>query len=79
VLIVGTEQLRAIACWHMRSHACVHMWQLEEARRRDEEEKAKREREVHLPSPHATCIPSFKWGLHCSESQFCTSCCINQY
>ncbi len=46
-------------CWHMRSHACVHMWQLEEVRRRDEEEKAKREKEVHLPSPHATFIPSF--------------------
>jgi hypothetical protein len=35
------------------------MWQLEEVRRRDEEEKAKREKEVHLPSPHATFIPSF--------------------
>ena len=71
VLIVGTEQLRAITCWHMRSHECVHMWQLEEARRRGEE-KAKSEREVNLPSPHATFIPSFTLTMF--EYSSCNSC-----
>jgi hypothetical protein len=47
------------------------MWQLEEARRRGEE-KAKREREVNLPSPHATFIPSFTLTMF--EYSSCNSC-----